>query len=373
MLSGPALDNVAAAIALTCRSGLDDQALRAAVLPRLRKVVPIDALWWATADPATLLFTRAHREELPEDSGPYFVANEFLHDDVNKWTELAHQRAGVGTLVEATHGHPNRSERYRDIFAPLHLEDELRAVLGVSGACWGFLCLHREAAQARFSLEETRFVQRIAPHLADGIRMGLLLQACEREHPVDGPGLVLLGGEGAITGMNQEAGRWLEALGGRADGSDLPVEITALATRLRHLDPSSPGLPRLRVRMRQGGWAVLHASWMDADIAGPIAVIIEAAPAAEIAPMIMTAFRLSDSERTIAGLVCQGLPTRVIADRLHVTVDTVQDHLKSVFDKTGVRSRGALVAAILQHDYLPHVNASEPIRRSGSFRSASLC
>ncbi len=50
---------------------------------------PVDALWWAAADPATLLFTQSYREELPEESGPYFVKNEFLHDDVNKWTDRA--------------------------------------------------------------------------------------------------------------------------------------------------------------------------------------------------------------------------------------------------------------------------------------------
>jgi hypothetical protein len=30
--------------------------------------VPIDALWWAAADPATLLFTWVYGEGLPEDS-----------------------------------------------------------------------------------------------------------------------------------------------------------------------------------------------------------------------------------------------------------------------------------------------------------------
>lgn len=140
MLTGPALDNLAAAVARACRSGRDPDA---AVLPRLRKVVPVDALWWAAADPATLLFTRSYREELPEESGPYFVENEFLHDDVNKWTDLARDASGVRTLMKATDGHPARSDRYRDIFAPLGLQDELRGSCGygvsagVTSACTG--------------------------------------------------------------------------------------------------------------------------------------------------------------------------------------------------------------------------------------------
>jgi DNA-binding CsgD family transcriptional regulator len=367
MLSGPALDNLTAAVARACRGGLDLDALRAAVLPRLRRVVPIDALWWAAADPATLLFTQAYREGLPAESGPYFVANEFLHRDVNKWTDLAHDPSGVGTLMRATDAHPATSQRYRDIFAPLGLQDELRAVLRVRGACWGFVCLHREAAGATFSPEEARFVQRLAPHLAEGIRMGLLRQACELEGAADGPGLVLLAGDGSPTGMNQAAARWLEELGGRATGSDLPIEIAALATRLRHLDPAQPVLPRLRVRLRSGRWAVLHASWMNADGNDAVAVIIEAAAPAEVAPMIMTAYGLSDRERTITGLICQGLPTRLIAGRLHLTTDTVQDHLKSVFTKTGVHSRGQLVATILQRDYLPRAIAGDTPHQSGSF------
>ena len=65
MLTGPLADNLIEAVASACRSGLDAEELRAAILPRLRKAVPTDALWWASADPATLLFTRSYREELP--------------------------------------------------------------------------------------------------------------------------------------------------------------------------------------------------------------------------------------------------------------------------------------------------------------------
>jgi DNA-binding CsgD family transcriptional regulator len=366
MLTGPALDNLAAAVIRASRSALDPDALRAAVLPRLRKAVPVDALWWASADPATLLFTRSYREELPAESGPYFVENEFLRQDVNKWTELARDPAGVRTLMQATGGHPARSARYRDIFEPMGLQDELRAVLRTRGACWGYLCLHREAAQAAFSRDEARFVRRLAPHLAEGLRIGLLRQACDLPDTADGPGLVMLATDGAVTGMNDAAGRWLEDLGGRADGSDLPIEISALAVRLRRLPATEPAMPRLRVRTRSGRWAVLHASWMNSRASSAITVIIDKAAPAQIAPLIMTAYGLTDREKTISALVCQGMSTRQISARLHLTTDTVQDHLKSVFDRTSVHSRGELVAMILQRDYLPHAFAGS-LSPTGAF------
>jgi DNA-binding CsgD family transcriptional regulator len=367
MLAGPALDNLAAAVTEACRSALDPDALRAAVLPRLRKAVPVDAVWWASADPATLLFTQSYREELPAESGPYFVENEFLHQDVNKWTELARDPAGVRTLMQATGGKPGKSARYRDIFAPLGLQDELRTVLRMRDACWGYLCLHREAAQAMFSRDEARFVQRLAPHLAEGLRMGLLRRACDLEDAATGPGLVILGADGGVTGMNDAAGRWLEDLGGRADGSDLPIEISALAIRLRHLPATEPAMPRLRVRTRSGRWALLHASWMNTPASKAVTVILQEAVPAQVAPLIMAAYGLTDREKTISAMVCQGLPTRQIASRLHLTADTVQDHLKSVFVRTSVHSRGELVALILQRDYLARAAAGDPLNPSGAF------
>jgi DNA-binding CsgD family transcriptional regulator len=370
MLTGPALDNLAAAIVSACRSGLDPDALRAAVLPRLRQVVPIDALWWAAVDPATLLFTQAYRENLPADSGAYFVENEFLHDDVNKWTDLAKARSGVRTLMQATDDRPDRSDRYRDIFAPLGLRDELRAVLRVRGTSWGYMCLHRETARANFSADEARFVRQLAPHIAEGLRMGLVRQACDSDYPVDGapqgPGLVLLALDGAVVGMNLTAGAWLEELGGQADGTDLPIEFRALAIRLTHPDPSKPCLARLRMRTGSRRWAVLHASWLNSDAGATVAIIIEDAAPAEVAPMIMAAFGLTAREQTISGLVCQGLSTRQISERLHLTIDTVQDHLKSVYDRTGVHSRGELVATIFQRDYLPRMVAGDQPISSGS-------
>jgi DNA-binding NarL/FixJ family response regulator len=46
---------------------------------------------------------------------------------------------------------------------------------------------------------------------------------------------------------------------------------------------------------------------------------------------------------------------------------TVQNHLKSVFDKTGVRSRRELVATILRQHYLPRAKRGRPVGPAGFF------
>ena len=96
-------------------------------------------------------------------------------------------------------------------------------------------------------------------------------------------------------------------------------------------------------------------------------MILQEAGPAEVAPLIMAAHGLTDRERTISALVCQGMSTRQIAGQLHLTADTVQDHLKSVFDRTGVHSRGQLVAAIFERDYLPRAIAGDGLSPSGAF------
>jgi DNA-binding CsgD family transcriptional regulator len=67
----------------------------------------------------------------------------------------------------------------------------------------------------------------------------------------------------------------------------------------------------------------------------------------------MLAYGLTFRERQLLQRVIVGTPSSVIAAQLHISANTVQDHLKSIFDKVGVRTRGQLVARLLGEHYVP--------------------
>jgi DNA-binding CsgD family transcriptional regulator len=90
-----------------------------------------------------------------------------------------------------------------------------------------------------------------------------------------------------------------------------------------------------------------------------VAVIVEPAHPAAIAPLLMSAYRLSRREQDVTRLVLQGLTTTEIGHRLAISPHTVQEHLKTIFDKTAVRSRRDLVGKIFLMHYEPRLRDNE--------------
>ncbi|MET9908493.1 LuxR C-terminal-related transcriptional regulator [Streptomyces sp. NPDC006476] len=345
-------------IVALCRAGLDADAFRAGVLSRLRRIVPVDAAFFATVDPQTLLFTSAMAEDPLGSATPQFLDNEFGRRDVNKFAALAEAADPVSSLDRATGGHRDASPRYRDVMAPLGLGDELRAALVVRNRCWGVLCLHREKSPTGFSADELRLLHRLVPHLAEGLRGALTggAVAMAQSFPSaesTAPGILVLDSSLALVSMSPEAEQWLADFPTRLwpSSSELPIPVHSVAAHLstvEHADPrQSPPPSSVRLRGRSGQWLSLHATRLP-DPSGPrIAIVIQAVPPAELGSMLLSAHGLTTAQLRVAALILRGRSTREIVTELHISANTVQEHLTATFDKFGVRSRRELVAAVL--------------------------
>jgi DNA-binding NarL/FixJ family response regulator len=87
-------------------------------------------------------------------------------------------------------------------------------------------------------------------------------------------------------------------------------------------------------------------------------VLLEAARPPELAPLVAEAHGFTERERLVTELVAQGFSTNEIAGLLHLSAYTVQDHLKSIFDKFGASSRGELIARLFFDRSAPRLSSS---------------
>jgi DNA-binding CsgD family transcriptional regulator len=320
---------------------------------------------WFTLDPASLLVTSHHDHGMIGELPPEWLAHEYYEDDFHNLADVARSARGISTLHEATGGDPSRSRGWREHVEPYGAEQELLVALRArTGEAWGMLGLYREPGQPEFDPDELEFLRAMAPHLAEGARRGLLVgEASEPDRP-DAPGLVVLDADWSVESLTPGVERWLCELpdGDWEAQGKLPPAVLAVAGRaLRTAENrDAPGEVALaRVLSSEGRWIVLHGASLVADGARRAAVIIEPAHPARISPLLMSAYGLTDREQDVTRLVLRGDSTAQIAGELCVSAHTVQQHLKSVFEKTGVRSRRELVGKVFFAHYEPRVRDNE--------------
>lgn len=268
----------------------------------------------------------------------------------------------MGILSAATRGDLDRSPRFRELLRPRQIGAEMGGAFVVGGACWGACGIYRDRGRPDFTASDVRILDRVGPHIADGYRRALMLGALTQGEP--GPGVALFDADGLVDSIDPVAEKHLSLIAPSpfADGPIVPV-VTAVALRAQRGGQDMPA--KARVRTTDGGWLVLYGTRM-AGSDGRVAVLSEPAGPADLWPLVTAAYGLTARERDIAVACMRGQSTAEIAAAMFVSPYTVQDHLSSMFDKVGVRSRRALVARIFYDQYWsPVLQGQAPGSRGG--------
>jgi DNA-binding CsgD family transcriptional regulator len=322
----------------------------------LARAVPFEGVCVITTDPDTMVPTGSPVENgPPATTYPRAKEIEFHGNDFIALRSLARSECHAATLSQATGGDLDRSARYREILRPHGFGDELRAVLVDDQATWGALALLRASDCEPFSVADAALVAAVTPQLAEGLRRALLRDRAATG-PADGAdevGVAVLAPDGSIAFTDEVAASWIEELGG--NGS-VPSVVSAVAIQARTVAAGltcDGRIARARVRAASGRWLVVRGSALGDEPAAPVAVTIEPARPHELAPLVAHAFRLTEREREVTQYVARGLPTDAIAERMFLSSWTVQDHLKAIFEKVGVGTRGELVARMFFQQRTP--------------------
>lgn len=355
-----AIETAIARVAETTEHGLDAVALWREVSSIVTPLVPnFTGPCCYTLDPGSLLITSHFNPslyyELPED----MLRSEYSEPDVHDLASVARSDRGISTIHEAAGGDPSTSARWRANMELGGDQELLVALRARSGATWGCLGLYRAPGEPLFSRREIGFLSAIAPLVADGLRRALLVGEARDPEGPDGPGLVVLTRDLEIASVTPDAERWMGELPGARAGGPLPAAVAAVAQAAMQQEPGSAERAVSRVMSDSGRWLMLDGAPFRIGRERCAAVIIEPAHPARIASLLMAAYGLTDREQEITRLVLRGASTAGIASELTISRHTVQEHLKNVFAKTGVRSRRDLVGQIFFSHYEPRLRDNE--------------
>jgi len=150
-----------------------------------------------------------------------------------------------------------------------------------------------------------------------------------------------------IVGDTGTAVDWLTRLLPPSAGQPpVPAVVLNVAAQLLAREAEVDDHPaHARVHLGGGRWITARADRLRAGRGQLlIAVSLEETTPMDRLDVYTRAFGLTGRETEIVRLLAIGLDTHAVASRLSLSPHTVQDHLKSVFERTGTRSRPALLS-----------------------------
>lgn len=332
-------------IAALAASGLGLDDVHSAAIQVVGRDVKTELTCWATIDPETLVISAmaSGAARIPRSYEPLLADAEYSLEEPHTFAAMARHREALARLSDLPRREQDHSARYQNVWRPLGVNRELRVLFVADGACWGAAGLVR--AGMDFTDREAEYLRAVAPSIAGATRVAVRSEIAGGSADVR-PAIVVLGVHGELRSATPEARKWQERLDDIEPGRFL-VFMRIIARGARS---TASGDFRARIRDGHGNWALLQASTLiGGEDEDQVAVSISPVIGEQLIPMLLAAYGLSRREQDVCREVIAGHPTATIASHLFLTPNTVQDHLKSVFAKVGVRSRGELVARLQPH------------------------
>jgi DNA-binding CsgD family transcriptional regulator len=339
-------------IARVCDSAAEDRALRLRLLAEIRTAVGFDAYAWLVTDPETSVGSAPLADVpcLPEL--PRLIRLKYL-TAVNRWTAL--DRPPVALLRAATGGDLSLSLLWRDLLSSYDIGDVASMVFRDRFGCWGFLDLWRSGRPAQFSAAEAALLASVAAPVTAALRRSQARAFAAPAGPSalrPGPVVLLLSPGLDVLRQTSQTQEYLRVLvPPEEDRPPIPASAYNVAAQLLAAEAGvDPNPPQARVHLSAGRWLTLRAARIgasDQPDRRDIAVTIEETVPLDRVALFARVFGLSARESELLGHLVTGTDTRELARLMFLSEHTIQDHLKSIFEKTSARSRRTLLSRAL--------------------------
>jgi DNA-binding CsgD family transcriptional regulator len=333
-------------LARLCESGLATEAIQREAIADLRRVIGFDRWCWVFADPQTLLPLGGVAEH---DYGPGVARSlelEYSGGDFATMGALARRTVAVGSLSAETDRDLACSPRWDEILRPVGIGDEAALACRDALGCWGWLKAYRDRDDPAFSDDDLELLAAVGPCFGSALRRRIDGVAPTADGPpTSGPGVIVLDRDLRAVSWSAGARDWAATLPGAslfAAWGILPPVVYPAAALAR--SGSRTNETRALERGVDGRWVRIEATPLDGEDGERIAVVLRSAAPSETFELLCRAHALTARERQVVAALIAGDDTRAITERLVISRHTVQDHLKAVFAKVGVRSRRELLA-----------------------------
>ena len=326
-------------------SHLDCDSLRREALADLQRVIGFDRWCWPLADPETLLPASGLALHDYVAAVSRSLELEYSTDAFAAKHVLARRTNAVASMSAETGGDLARSSRWEETMRPVGIGDVATVACRDALGCWGWIEAYRDRSDRSFEDEDLELLASVAPSLGSALRETMYDDGPSGAAEPHGPGVVVLDHALKPVSSTAAARAWIDSFPEApilAAFNMLPAVIYPAAAIAR-TGTSGAGSHAL-VQAIDRRWVMIEAAKLEGHDDGQIAVTLRAATASETFKLLCRAYALTQRERQIVAALVAGLDTRAITQRLYISRYTVQDHLKSVFTKTGVRSRRELLA-----------------------------